>query len=204
MKRKAELLVAILAGCWILNGCAADVSSENEVRITTNQLSEIDYRADVTRGSARASFAVHRNGLRDPASIQDPAIESPYDADLIIRNRHGYAFLVSGNHGMPIDPDTGVYPERAKTIFAQEDQAADLQLAIDSLDQLRIQPGVGKTFHGELRNLYYMAIKAKDGMNDMVDGLVVPERTPGINEINPALLAPATPSTVLAPQSADA
>lgn len=162
MKRLLAVLIFALSAGSVLNGCATEAPPDDQTRITVSQLSETDFRADAEDGQSRATFIIHRNGLRGADFIRDPIIDSPYDADLIVRNRHGHPFLASGNHGMPPDPETGTYPE-PQTFFSRQEQIDDLRLAVAATEKLQHQQVASKIFGWELRSLYFMAM---NGLKD--------------------------------------
>lgn len=167
--RRIVLLLIALGSISVLQACAAEVSTEDaeqaaaplEIRVT--EQTDMDLRVEASRGDAFTSFVVHRNGVRDSDFVRDPDIDSPYDSDLIVRNRHDFPFITSGNHGVPTDPETGVPDMEPRMSFDQDAQIADLELTVEAAVELCEHDGVGDEFRWELRSLYYLAVASLEG-----------------------------------------
>jgi hypothetical protein len=191
--RLATILLTLLFGV-ITAGCGAESPADGtEQGIVITRQTETDLRIAAANGESRITVTVHRTGLRETEFILDPGSVSPYEYDLIVRNRHGFPFVTSGNYGMPTDPDAGGLSLEPTVMLDQREQIGDLQLAIETVMTLQGQPGVSGRFHWELRSLFHLVNSTLNGANDMVDGRIVPEPTP--EAIPPELLAPAPPSS---------
>lgn len=152
-------------------GCGGEPNAADESQgIQITKQTETDLRVTTASEDAKASIFIHRNGLRDVDAILDPDIDSPYDSDILVRNRRGFPFVTSGNHGLPNDPDTGktILSERPSFIDKHE-QIEDLQLAIETVERLRAQSVVGVQYNGELRSLFYMLDSALNSANDLLN-----------------------------------
>lgn len=109
-----------------------------------------------------------------------------------MRNRHDYPFVTSGNHGIPTDPDTGVRLPEQRTPIVRQEQISDLQLALETVEQLRSQPEVREQYLWELRSLFFMISHALDSAKDTEAGKVSTEPTPRIEDFPQELLVPGT------------
>jgi hypothetical protein len=169
----------LLVSLMIAAGCgppapADDVGSG--VHIVNLRQAEDGFKSVATRGNARVTLTVSRLGLRSEGFVRDPEIDSPYEADLIVRNRHDFPFLTSGNHGVPDDADGGVVSLESPSQVNHYEQVEDLQLAVDAADRLRSQTGLGEMFRWELRSLHYLAAGALERADDVITGRL--EATP--------------------------
>lgn len=152
--------------------------------VTITKQTEMDLRVVAASGEAKVTITVHRLGLRNPETMQDPSIQSPYDSDIIVRNRYGFPFVTSGNHGLPNDPDTGNMSMESPKVVNQQQQIEDLQLTTETVVWLQESPGIIEPYGLELRSLYYMVGKAQEGANDIIDGRAIPEPAPQANLSN--------------------
>ncbi|MEN9558045.1 MAG: hypothetical protein RL141_414 [Candidatus Parcubacteria bacterium] len=195
---KLRIAVSMLLSIAFINGCGSAPSQNKNQRdqdIEITQQTENDLRVVVTDDHAQVSIVIHRRGLREAEAIKDAEIDSPFDSDLIVRNRFGYPFVSSGNHASPTDPDTGTRSLEPEIAFDQSEQIEDLHLAMETIEHLQSQPDTGEEYRWELRTLYFMLDRTISGANDMINGNIVPEETPSLDEIPPELLVPgSTPS----------
>lgn len=169
----ATLLSIIIS---LLAGCSAPPSGRvtgSDSPIVSLQQTEDGFEAVAEREAARVTLTVARRGLRPDDFIRDPDLDSPYEADLVARNRHGFPFLASGNHGLPGLAEAGVATtDGAATAdlpaLDHEEQVADLQLATDAAELLQNQPDVGQPFRWELRSLRHLAAGALSRADDLL------------------------------------
>lgn len=145
-----------------------DAGTEQGIQITKQ--TETDLRVVAVSGDEKVTISIHRNGLRPSDAIRNPDTDSPYDSDILVRNRHGFPFVTSGNHGLPYDPDTGkaISSEKPSSVVHQE-QIEDLKFGMATVEQLRGQDISGKQYSWELRSLYYMLDSALKTADDMLD-----------------------------------
>jgi hypothetical protein len=175
MKRSLMNWAVMIATCCsgFLVGCgpgeAADVAQPG-LGLTVTRQSEMDLTVVAQEGEAQVTLVVRRLGLRGTDFVRDPEVDSPYDADLTVRNRHGQPFLTSGEHG----PSSAATADELSTepLVApdHEEQVADLQLAVEAVERLRATTAVGTAFSWELRSLHYLAASALERADDALKG----------------------------------
>lgn len=191
----AMLLLLLGAGCF---GRVTSTDAEEQrdlPELVSLEQTESSFMAVVERGDAHVTIDVRRTGPRMPGFIRDPEIDSPYESDATLRNRHGYAFVQSYGGDVSADTDEAnqsIDPENV--VF--EEQMEDLQLIADAAQMLRDDPDVGERFRWELREVYYMASRTRTEAIEVYENPPTPEPTPGIEDA-----APKTTDGVVVPMS---
>jgi hypothetical protein len=172
-------------------GCAAPTPPVSDVKIESLQRSDVGFTAVATRGDARITIIVSR-----PMSVTR-YLGRPTAADLsvpsftAVLNRSGFPFLSSGDTQKLMDsPEAKAALEGPSESNLQAHQLADLKLAEDAAQVLRDRPEIDSRYQGELESVYNMAVSSYKSANMMLDGSTVPEPTPDICDIDPALLVP--------------
>jgi hypothetical protein len=164
-------------------GCTVPTEPSSDPRVTQLEYDDMSFRATVERGASRVTIAVQRTGPRVEGFIRDPEIDSPYESDVVVRNRYDFPFLRGFGGDAPSEDLEGSDSTEPPTDVNQEHQLEDLQLVVDAAEALRDNPEIGEEFRWELRDIQNMAAGALRHANDGLDGLIHPELTPGTEEI---------------------
>lgn len=185
-------------------GCGTDERVEganNDLRIESNRVSEGGFKYIVSRNSSLVTLTVQRTSLKGATPVGDPEIDSPYDSDIILRNRHGFPFLTSSNHGIPKDPEGEVLSMVPNAVFIHSEQLEDLQLIVDAADALRDRQDVRTLFRWEIRRLRSMAAFALQNANNILNGITASEPTPTVQEFEVGLISRADSNKDLRPSA---
>lgn len=188
----AMFLLLLGVGCSAPSSPAETEEQERDTpELVSLEQTESSFTAVVERGDAHVTIDVQRKGPRVEGFIRDPEIDSPFESDATIRNRHGWPFVRSYGGDVPVNAaeNQSLEPPREAN---QEEQMADLQLAIDAALMLRNNPDIGERFRWELGEVLSMARSALDGANDILDGKIIPQPTPDLNEIKSEAIGPVT------------
>ena len=201
IKFSRTLLLSLMVCAFLSVGYAqlahADTQANNsaaqvvQFKASLKKVDDSSFTATGDKGAAHATVVIKRKGLLDKDAALDPEIDSPYNNDVVIYNRHGNPIGTNNANSVPVvDPATGnITAQKSLQDFTptqptQAEQIEDLQSALNTIKSMKLDKNIGKKFRWELRTAESLAQWGLDHANDKIEGRVKVEATPDLKAVD--------------------